>query len=66
MICTGQAQKKEVAKFEGQHKFKGKIIHSHEYKEPKEFENKKVILVGCGVSGADIAVELSEISSKVN
>ena len=66
MICTGQTQRKEVPKFEGQDIFRGTIIHSHEYKYNKGFENKTVVVVGCGVSGADIAVEVSEVSSKVS
>ena len=65
MVCTGQTQRKEVPKFEGQDTFNGTIIHSHEYKETEGFENKNVVIVGCGVSGGDIAVEVSEISNKV-
>ena len=65
MICTGQAQKREVPNFEGQDRFKGTIIHSHEYKETKGFEDQTVVVVGYGVSGGDIAVELSEICNKV-
>ncbi|KAK0400447.1 hypothetical protein QR680_015248 [Steinernema hermaphroditum] len=45
--------------------FKGRIIHSHDYKAPKGFEDQTVVVVGIGNSGGDIAVELSKITKKV-
>jgi len=37
--------------------FAGQIIHAHDYREPKIFEGKRVLVVGAGNSGCDIAVE---------
>ena len=65
MVCTGQVQKKQMPNFEGQNSFRGTIIHSHEYKEKTVFENKRVVIVGCGISAADIAVDVSDVCSKV-
>ncbi|MFC6635372.1 flavin-containing monooxygenase [Microbulbifer taiwanensis] len=38
-------------------KFAGALLHSSEYRDPAVFDGKRVLLVGCGNSGADIAVD---------
>ncbi|KAK3778288.1 hypothetical protein RRG08_005813 [Elysia crispata] len=43
----------------------GKVIHSHEYRKPQGFEDKRVLIVGIGNSGGDVAVELSRYSKQV-
>ena len=40
---------------EGESEFTGKIIHSVEYRNAKEFDGKRVLIVGAGNSGVDIA-----------
>ncbi|SDS62501.1 Predicted flavoprotein CzcO associated with the cation diffusion facilitator CzcD [Halopseudomonas sabulinigri] len=37
--------------------FAGRIMHSSEYRDPSVFKDKRVLIVGCGNSGADIAVD---------
>ena len=39
----------------GEESFKGKIMHSVEYRTPAEFDGKRVLIVGAGNSGVDIA-----------
>ncbi|KAF3823096.1 hypothetical protein GH733_010532 [Mirounga leonina] len=46
-------------------RFKGQYIHSWDYKSPEKFRGKKIIVVGIGNSGADLAVELSHVASQV-
>ena len=46
--------------------FRGKVLHSHSYKKPFEFQDKKVVVIGIGNSGADIAVDLAHHSEKVS
>ncbi|PAV60883.1 hypothetical protein WR25_17136 [Diploscapter pachys] len=71
MVCTGHHTHEYWPQpWKGQNLFKGKIMHSHEYKDHrtenfKGFEDKVVAVVGIGNSGCDIAVELSKISSQV-
>lgn len=50
---------------DGEEEFKGRIIHSLEYKDHVGYEDKTVVTVGIGNSGMDIAVELSRICQKV-
>ena len=46
-------------------RFKGKIIHSHDYKHSAGYEDKRIVIVGIGNSGGDAAVELSRVASQV-
>ncbi|XP_007444528.2 dimethylaniline monooxygenase [N-oxide-forming] 5-like, partial [Python bivittatus] len=45
--------------------FKGRYLHSHDYKSPDEFTGKRVIVVGIGNSGVDLAVEISHTAQQV-
>jgi dimethylaniline monooxygenase (N-oxide forming) len=65
MVCTGHHVTPSWAHFPGQDKFKGQIIHTHSYKKPNEFVGKRVVVVGIGNSGGDVAVELSMVNPKV-
>lgn len=38
-------------------RFDGQIMHSAEYRSAEVFKDKRVLIVGCGNSGADIAVD---------
>ncbi|XP_078499056.1 flavin-containing monooxygenase 1-like isoform X2 [Lissotriton helveticus] len=60
---TGQWE--VVTETDGIERFKGKCFHSQEYKYPDGFKGKRVLVVGIGNSGADIATELSHVSAKV-
>ncbi|KHN82777.1 Dimethylaniline monooxygenase [N-oxide-forming] 5 [Toxocara canis] len=66
MLCSGHhVDPYWPVPFPGQTDFKGTILHSHDYKDPLRFDDKRVIVVGIGNSGGDIAVELSKIAKKV-
>ena len=41
-------------------------IHSHDYRVPEPFAGKRVLVVGAGQSGAEIAVELSSVAEHVS
>ncbi|XP_027724164.1 dimethylaniline monooxygenase [N-oxide-forming] 1-like [Vombatus ursinus] len=45
--------------------FKGQYFHSREYKHPDLFKDKRVLVIGMGNSGTDIAVEASHVAKKV-
>ncbi|MBX7183650.1 MAG: NAD(P)-binding domain-containing protein [Vicinamibacteria bacterium] len=44
--------------------FAGDIIHSREYKHPRQFEGRRVLIVGAGNSGCDIACDASRAASR--
>ncbi|GGY60684.1 flavin-containing monooxygenase [Marinobacter zhanjiangensis] len=37
--------------------FTGELMHSADYRSPEVFRDKRVLIIGCGNSGADIAVD---------
>jgi cation diffusion facilitator CzcD-associated flavoprotein CzcO len=45
--------------------FEGEILHSQAYKVPEPFRDRRVVVVGAGNSGCDIAVELSGVAAQV-
>uniref|UniRef100_A0A8C0J224 Dimethylaniline monooxygenase [N-oxide-forming] 3 n=1 Tax=Chelonoidis abingdonii TaxID=106734 RepID=A0A8C0J224_CHEAB len=67
MVCSGHHVYPNfpVDCFPGLKKFKGSYFHSREYKEPEKFKGKRVLVIGLGNSGSDIAVELSHTASQV-
>jgi cation diffusion facilitator CzcD-associated flavoprotein CzcO len=46
--------------WKGEDHFQGKILHSKLYKNPAPFLGKKVLVIGMGNTGAEIALDLAE------
>ena len=65
LVCSGHHADKNMVSFPGMENYKGQVIHSHDYREPSAFQNKRVVVVGIGNSGADAVSELSRNCSKV-
>lgn len=67
MVCTGYLTNPHLPldSFPGISTFKGQYFHSRQYKHPDIFKDKRVLVVGMGNSGTDIAVEASHVARKV-
>ncbi|XP_040466291.1 dimethylaniline monooxygenase [N-oxide-forming] 1-like isoform X1 [Falco naumanni] len=67
MVCIGNCSEPSLPLhcFPGIEKFQGQYFHSRQYKHPEVFQGKRVLVVGMGNSGADIAVEASRVAAKV-
>uniref|UniRef100_A0A452J7F0 Flavin-containing monooxygenase n=1 Tax=Gopherus agassizii TaxID=38772 RepID=A0A452J7F0_9SAUR len=67
MVCSGHHTNAHLPldSFPGIEKFKGRYYHSRDYKSPQEFSEKRVIVIGIGNSGGDLAVELSHEADQV-
>ncbi|CAI5445170.1 unnamed protein product [Caenorhabditis angaria] len=65
LLCCGHHAIPHIPSWPGQDKFKGRIIHAHNYKDHRGYEDKNVVVVGIGNSGGDCAVELSRIAKQV-
>lgn len=50
----------------GSNIFRGKIMHSHSYRDPNPFKGNSVLVIGCGASGLDISFGVSSVAEKVN
>ncbi len=61
LVCTGHHASKNIPTFPGQDEFQGEILHSHDYKDWTGYTGKRVVVIGIGNSGGDIAVELSRV-----
>ncbi|KAK7133348.1 hypothetical protein R3I94_015275 [Phoxinus phoxinus] len=61
LVCAGHYTQpiKPLKHFPGIDTFPGTVIHSWEYKDPDPYFGKRVVIIGIGNSGGDIAVELS-------
>ena len=55
MIANGTLSTPNMPKFEGT--FTGELIHSADYRAPQQFAGKRVLVIGAGNSGCDIAVD---------
>ncbi|XP_063200138.1 flavin-containing monooxygenase 5-like isoform X1 [Chroicocephalus ridibundus] len=67
LVCTGHHTEAHLplSTFPGLEKFEGWYLHSRDYKSPQSFLGKRVVVVGTGNSGIDIAVELSHAAKQV-
>ena len=59
ILATGVNRTPHIPDFPGQEDFSGEVIHSRNYKNPKAFLGKKVLIVGMGNTGAELALDLS-------
>lgn len=58
LVCNGHHWDPYIPELPGD--FDGAVIHSSQYKSPKPFAGKRVLVVGAGNSACDIAVDLCE------
>ncbi len=59
ILATGLFNKgnENFPKWEGQSSFSGDIVHAAQYRSSDIFAGKRVLIVGCGNSAADIAID---------
>lgn len=60
VIATGLNRIPNIPNWKGQDSFKGEILHAASYKNPLKFKGKKVLVIGMGNTGAEIALDLAE------
>ena len=60
VVATGWADYPYSPTWPGMEAFGGPILHSSAYRNPAPFAGKRVLVVGCGNSGAEIALDLAE------
>jgi len=59
-LCTGVNRVPNYPNWNGFDKENVDIIHSRNYKNPSNFINQKVLVIGMGNTGAEIALDLAE------
>ncbi len=65
IVATGLNSVPKIPVWSGQERFQGAIIHSRFYKNPQPFKGQKVLVVGIGNTGAEIALDLAEYGCEV-
>ncbi|KAL6626993.1 hypothetical protein ACP70R_030719 [Stipagrostis hirtigluma subsp. patula] len=59
VVATGENAEPVVPEIDGIENFKGQVMHSSDYHSGEPYERKKVLVVGCGNSGMEVALDLS-------
>lgn len=62
VVATGTTWQPRVPQIPG--RFTGEAYHSFHYRSPREFEGKRVLIVGGGNSGADIACDAARSAAR--
>lgn len=60
--ATGSFQNPFIPLVKGKELFKGRMIHSSEYRNSDSFTDQRIIVAGSGNSAVQIAIELSKVS----
>ena len=60
IVAIGHQHTPSMPVWPGREQFPGRIIHSAEYRNPEEFRDRDVLVVGGGCSGLDIARDLAQ------
>ncbi|XP_034438986.1 dimethylaniline monooxygenase [N-oxide-forming] 5-like [Hippoglossus hippoglossus] len=67
IVSTGHFTKPHLPlrDFTGIESFEGRYFHSWEYRSAEGMQGKRVLVIGIGNSGGDIAVDISRVAEKV-
>ena len=60
VVATGYEQTPILPDWPGRDLFAGELMHSRDYRNPEPFSGKRVLVVGPGCSGMEIAHDLAE------
>ena len=60
VVATGYNGVANRPEFPGLGEFTGTVVHTERYKNPQPYAGKRTLVVGCGNSGAEIALDLAE------
>ncbi|XP_041978260.1 senecionine N-oxygenase-like [Aricia agestis] len=64
-VCNGHYNTPFIPNIPGLKEFQGDVMHSHDYRVPEVFAGKRVLVVGAGPSGMDIALEITAVTPRV-
>ncbi|WP_427911388.1 flavin-containing monooxygenase [Ramlibacter sp. MMS24-I3-19] len=60
VMATGANQRPQMPQFRGQATYRGRILHSEAYRDAQPFAGQRVLVVGMGNTGAEIALDLAQ------
>jgi cation diffusion facilitator CzcD-associated flavoprotein CzcO len=65
VVCTGIIANPRLPELPGRDAYRGRLMHSVEYRRPDGFQGKRVLVVGVGNSGGEIGSELARAGAQV-
>lgn len=65
IVATGIVSNPWIPELPGRDRFEGEVIHSVEYRRPDAYHGRRILVVGCGNSGGEIASELAGSGAEV-
>lgn len=60
VVCTGYNRVPHRPRWPGEEAFTGPIVHSAHYRNGEPFRGKRVLIIGMGNTGAELAIDLHE------
>jgi thioredoxin reductase len=64
VVANGHNWSPKLPTYEGLDEFRGQILHASAYKDATQLRGKRVLVVGAGNTGCDIAVEAGQQAAK--
>ncbi|XP_031638617.1 senecionine N-oxygenase-like [Contarinia nasturtii] len=64
-VCNGKYSSPHYPSISGMEEFKGKMLHSHDYRDAEAFRNESVLIIGNGASAMDIFDQLEDVASRL-
>ncbi len=64
-VCSGMFDEPLLPEYPGLAGFRGTLLHSRSYTDAAPFAGRRVLVVGTGSSGVDIALETSQVARQV-
>ncbi|XP_046996704.1 senecionine N-oxygenase-like isoform X2 [Schistocerca americana] len=65
MVCSGHYWKEKRPQLKGSREFRGRQSHAHNYRRPDAYRGRRVLLIGSGPSGMDLALEVASVAQQV-
>ncbi|KAK9742357.1 hypothetical protein RND81_03G166600 [Saponaria officinalis] len=66
VVATGENGKSVIPDIPGVKDFEGDLVHSSQYKSGLEYQDKDVLVVGCGNSGMEIGYDLANYGARTS
>ena len=66
VMATGIVSSPRIAHFAGEEDYRGRLVHSRAYRRPADVPGQRVLVVGVGNSGGEIAAELAQAGRTVD
>ena len=64
IVTTGHYSIPSVPYFDGIDRFPGRVLHSHDFREAREFTGKDIVVVGSSYSAEDIGLQCHKYGAK--